>query len=278
MNNLKKTLDEKPSLKICGAFDGLTARLIEQNGFDAVWASGFSISASKCIPDSNVLSAEELLNRVDEMLNSISIPIIVDCDEGYGTLSNSLRLVKRLINRGVQGICIEDNIYPKSNSFMVNVEHNLVKEKDFCKKISSIKCNVPETLLIARTETLIVNELMLEEAIQRGTSYAKSGADLILIHSKYKELYSFKTLIRSWTDETPLVVIPTLAPQISFDSLSKLGFKMVIYSNQILRASIYAIKNTLHSLGNNNVQIPMTDNEIVSMDEIFELTKLNWKI
>lgn len=137
---------------ICGAFDGLTARLVERSGFDGVWASGFCISASKGKPGANVLTIDELVQRVAEMARCVSIPIIVDCDEGYGNIRDTVRLASQLAEVGVEGMCFEDNCFPKLNSFLVDVDRRLVPAQAHCDRIAAVKEGVPEVVVIARTE------------------------------------------------------------------------------------------------------------------------------
>lgn len=270
-NALGEALEHKKTLMVAGAFDGLSARLIQRAGFDAVWASGFCISASKSIPDMSVLTATELLDRVAEMLDSTSIPLIVDCDEGYGHLLSTTRLVKQLHSQGVQSICIEDNLYPKINSFYKASQRSLVSTEAFCEKLRAIKDIAPEVVLIARTEALIAG-LGLEEAVRRGHAYSQSGADLILLHSAYDELSQYKHLISAWSANTPMIVIPTMSIHAKFADFVQLGFKMVIYPNQPLRASVWLMEKALHELRDTG-NPSLISGSMVPMDYIFKLTE-----
>lgn len=273
MPSLRLSLESKPSLIVSGAFDGLSARLVERAGFDAVWASGFAISASMGVPDANIMTASELVRKVSELVDAVTIPVIVDCDEGYGALPSTLRLVKQLARQGVQGICIEDNFYPKINSFLEGPERLLASKEAFSAKIRAVKNCVPDVVLIARTEAIIA-ELGVEEAIERGLHYAELGADCIVLHSKYQTLSQFADLITAWPGVAPLIVIPTLASHVSFADFTKLGFKIVIFANQVFRASLHRMEEVLHTLQHTGI-ISEIEDKMVSMEHVFQLTGLD---
>ena len=125
MNNAVKlrALMKRPgAIKAVGAHDALSARLIERAGFDAIWASGFAISASlKCIPDASFIDSSEQLAVERNIAEAVSIPIIADCDTGYGNALNVMRAVNDRERAGIAAICIEDNVYPKRCSFYAGV-------------------------------------------------------------------------------------------------------------------------------------------------------------
>lgn len=258
-----------------GAFDGLSASLAERAEFDAIWASGFSISASKCLPDCSVMTPADLVSRVSEMTRAVTIPVIVDCDEGYGELSSTMELVGQLANCGAAGVCIEDSQYPKVNSFYGEPARLLLDAASFARKLRTIRKALPRRILIARTESLIAGE-DLNTAVGRGVRYAESGADFVLIHSRYTSLCDFERLARAWTIPVPLVVIPTLAERTSWRDLMSLGFSMVIYANHALRASVLAQEQALSRIRD----LPGTGmiSNLVPMQHIFNLTNLQAKV
>jgi len=273
MDSLRDMLSGNAALMVGGAFDGLSARLVERAGFDAVWASGFSISASLGLPDANVVTATELVDRVELLQDAVLIPVIVDCDEGYGSLRSTLRLVRQLCSRGVQGICIEDSRYPKVNSFVGGVSRALKSKEDFATRIAAIREAVPDMVIIARTEAVIAN-LGLDEAIDRGNSYVENGADIIILHSSYRLLEEFENLARRWAGTAPLAVIPTMARQVRFSDLANLGFRIVIFANQALRASVRTMEEILHTIHSTG-DIAMVEDRLATMDHIFDLTDLH---
>jgi len=144
------------------------------------------------------------------MVDACEIPVIADCDTGFGGPSNVSYLVKKYENAGVAAISIEDKIFPKQNSLLENGKQELLPEKEFVAKIIAGKSakKVQDFMIIARTEALIVGQ-GVKEAIKRANAYEKAGADAILIHSKAKtpeEIFEFCDL---WEGEIPLVVVPT---------------------------------------------------------------------
>ena len=130
---LREALKKPRALKIVGAHDALSARLIEQAGFDGVWASGFAISASlKCIPDASFITASEQLEVERNIAEAVNIPVIADCDTGYGNALNVMRTVNDRERAGIAAICIEDNVYPKRCSFYAGVRRELIPIDEHC--------------------------------------------------------------------------------------------------------------------------------------------------
>ena len=132
---LRKKIQEKSILKIGGAFDAMSAKLVEINKFDAVWAGSFAISATHAVPDASIMTMTEFLQVAKNMVDSCEIPIIADCDTGFGGPSNVSHLVKQYEQAGIAGISIEDKIFPKQNSLLENGKQELLNEKEFVAKI-----------------------------------------------------------------------------------------------------------------------------------------------
>ena len=277
MNNseiLQKSLSQNSILKVGGAFDAMSAKLVENAGFDVVWAGSFAISATHALPDASILTMTEFLHVVRTMVDACQIPIIADCDTGFGGPSNVSHLVKQYEQAGVAGICIEDKIFPKQNSLLENSKQELLSEKEFVAKIiagKESKTN-PAFMIIARTEALIAG-LGVDEAIKRANAYENAGADAILIHSKSntpKEIFEFCNL---WEGKIPIVVVPTSYGNVTINELVEHNIKMVIYANQTLRVAHKAMSTLLKKLKNVNSLDEVTE-EISSMEEIFELQKI----
>ena len=271
---LHELIESKPILKVGGAFDSMSAKLVEINGFDAIWTGSFAISATHALPDASILTMTEFLNVSLNIVESCKIPVIADCDTGFGGPSNVSHTVKKFESAGVAAICIEDKIFPKQNSLLKNGKHKLISEKEFVAKILAAKeaKSNKNFMIIARTEALIA-ELGMNEALQRATAYQNAGADAILIHSKKEtpdEIFEFS---ESWEGEIPLVVVPTTYPTIEIDDLIKNKFKMIIYANQTLRVAYSAINNMLKEI-NDGKRISDIKQEMSSMEDIFELQKM----
>ena len=268
---LRNDLESKSILKVGGAFDAMSAKLVENSGFDAIWAGSFGISATHALPDASILTMTEFLNVASNMEDACDIPIIADCDTGFGGPSNVSHMVKKYEKTGIAAICIEDKTFPKQNSFHENTKQELLPEKDFVAKIIAAKEAKENSnfMIIGRTEALI-SGLGMKEAIKRANAYEKAGADAILIHSKQdspEEIFEFS---ESWGGTLPLVVVPTSFPTVKLDELISHKIKMVIYANQTLRATHAIISKVLEQLKNsasiNDLSIDMT-----SMQEIFQL-------
>ena len=268
---LRKDLESKPILKVGGAFDAMSAKLVENSGFDAIWAGSFGISATHALPDASILTMTEFLNVASNMEDACDIPIIADCDTGFGGPSNVTHMVKKYEKTGVAAVCIEDKTFPKQNSFLENSKQELLPEKEFVAKIIAAKEAKENSnfMIIGRTEALI-SGLGMKEAVKRANAYEKAGADAILIHSKQdspEEIFEFS---ESWGGTLPLVVVPTSFPTVKIDELISHKIKMVIYANQTLRATHAIISKVLEQLKNsasiNDLSIDMT-----SMQEIFQL-------
>ena len=271
---LREKIKEKSILKIGGAFDAMSAKLVEINDFDAVWAGSFAISATHAVPDASIMTMTEFLQVAKNMVDSCDIPIIADCDTGFGGPSNVSYLVKQYEQAGIAGISIEDKIFPKQNSLLENGKQELLSEKEFVAKIIAGKeSKIDEDfMIIARTEALIAG-LGVDEAIKRATAYENAGADAILIHSKSntpKEVFEFCNL---WKGKVPIVVVPTSYGNVTIDELMEHDIKMVIYANQTLRIAHKSMSILLKKLEKAN-SLDEVDEEISSMEEIFELQKM----
>lgn len=273
MEKLRNLLNGNKIVKVAGVHDGLSSKVAEMKGFDAIWASGLGISAVNRVPDASILTMTDYLNSAIVMNESCSLPVIADCDSGFGNIHNVIRMTKRYELSGIAGICIEDKLYPKMNSF-VDTEHSLISIEDFCAKIKAVKITQTnkDFILIARTEALIAKKGQ-EEAYKRAKAYAKSGADAILIHSKANNPSEIIEFVEHWDMNTPIVVVPTKYPQLTYQQLEDMGIKMVIYANHALRASLAAISKTLESIMLNKTSLEI-EREIASVDNVLSLLEV----
>ena len=272
--SLVKLLDNQPIVKVCGAYDAMSAKLVELSGFDAVWAGSFAISAINNVPDASILTMTEFFTAASNMAHACEIPVIADCDTGYGDATNVRYMIKKYEAAGIAGICIEDKTFPKQNSLLEGGNNQLLSEKDFAAKIiaaNEAKQNKAFTV-IARIEALI-SGMGIEQALQRAYAYEKAGADLILIHSKKitpEEIFEFSD---SWKGSAPLVVIPTTYYSVNVDELIEHKIKMVIYANQTLRAAHFALSKLLKQMKNAN-NMSQFQNQMSSMEDIFKLQEM----
>lgn len=271
---LRKKLEGNSIIKVGGAFDVMSAKLVENSGFDAIWSGSFAISATHALPDASILTMTEFFDAASSMSSACEIPIIADCDTGYGGPSNVIHMVKKYENAGISSICIEDKIFPKQNSILENGSNDLISQREFVAKILAAKeaRMDKDFLIMARVEALISGAGM-DEALTRATAYENAGADAILIHSKQKtpdEIFEFTEL---WKGTTPLVVVPTTYDTVKISELVSHNIKMVIYANQTLRTAHMAMKELLQKMIKAE-SISEFDEEMSTMQQIFELQEM----
>ena len=271
---LRKDLESKSILKVGGAFDAMSAKLVEFYGFDAVWAGSFAISATHAVPDASILTMTEFFDAASNMAETCKIPVIADCDTGYGGPSNVSHMVRKYENAGIAAVCIEDKTFPKQNSLLENGQNDLISEKEFVAKIIAAKeaKQNKDFMIIARVEALISGAGM-NEALKRATAYEKAGADAILIHSKKKTPEEVFEFAESWKGNSPVIVIPTTYDSVSLDELISHKIKMVIHANQTLRAAHASMSRILKQMINSN-SLSEVKEEISSMEDIFHLQEM----
>ena len=247
-----RTLLRAPTpLFLMEAHSGLSARIVERAGFQAIWASGLSLSASHAVRDSNELSTTQLLSTLEHMSDAVSVPILFDGDTGFGNYNTARRLVRKLEERRIAGVCFEDKLFPKTNSFVGSETQELADRVEHSNKLRACKeyQRDPDFTVVARLESLIVGS-GLEDALRRAESYVEAGADAILIHSKqstFDEIDEFCRHFRSINRscaEVPLIVVPTKYYTTPTRTILEAGVTNVIWANHTLRASIHAMETS----------------------------------
>jgi len=268
---LRKSLENNEILRIVGAHNGIGAKLIEKNGFDGVWASGLEISTSYALPDASILTMTEFLNATKVINNATSLPVIADCDTGYGNVLNVIHMVKEYETAGIAAVCIEDKKFPKVNSFVPG-RQELAPAEEFVDKIRAAKDTqqTEDFMLFARVEALIAGWSM-EEALKRARMYADAGADGIFIHSKSKTPQEIVDFVEQWDRETPLIICPTKYPSLTFDEIRMLGkVQVVIYANHGVRAQIRAMNEVLSKIHTYGTTFSVEE-DIATIEEVFEI-------
>ena len=270
-NDLLKKLQEKQFVKVCGAFDVMSAKLAETNGFDAVWASGFGISSTRALPDAGIITMTQLLDAVTFMAEACSIPVIADCDTGYGGPNNVAHLVRKFENAGIAGICMEDKTFPKENSLFKDGKQEMIAKKDFVAKLVAAK-NAKrnrEFVIIGRTEALIA-DLGVEEALERATAYEKAGADIIFVHSRKKDPDEIFEFYKRWKGKAPIMAVPTAFPTVTLDELKSRGVGMVVFAHQTTLAAFAAISDVVKQMSKIK-SLDDLETKLASMDDLFKL-------
>lgn len=252
------------------AHNGLSAKIVEEAGFGAIWASGLTTSASLGVRDSNEASWTQVLDVIEFMADATTLPILIDGDTGYGNFNNVRRLVRKLGERNVAGVCIEDKLFPKTNSF-IGEDQPLAEIGEFCGRIKAGKDSQTsdEFVLVARIEALISNRGM-EEALRRAEAYHGAGADAVLIHSKKADAGEIFEFCRRWDNRAPVVIVPTTYYPTPTDLFREAGVSAIIWANHLLRSSIVAMRETARRIYEDQ-SLADVEGRVASVKDIFRL-------
>lgn len=268
---LRALLAEPEPTLVMGAHDGLSARIAAEAGFPALWASGLCMSTALGVRDSDEASWTDLLELVARVVEAADLPVLVDGDTGYGNFNTARRFVTRAERIGAAGVCLEDKVFPKMNSF-VGDGHVLAPVDEFCGKIAACRDALrdPEFVIVARTEALIAGA-GLREAVHRAEAYRLAGADAIFIHSRKPTVEEIAEFARVWAGRLPLMIAPTTYHTTPLAEFAGLGLSGVIWANQSMRAAVTAMKRACHSLREEGpVALEPT---IASLKEVFSLMR-----
>jgi 2,3-dimethylmalate lyase len=232
-----------------GAYDALSARLVEQAGFDVVYMTGFGSTASLIgRPDVGLLTGTEMIDNARRIVAAVDVPVIADADTGYGNAVNVVRTVQGYEQAGVAGIHLEDQVMPKKCGHMSGKAVIGVDEM-----VGKIRAAVaarrdPDLLLIARSDAAAVDGLAA--AITRGRAYADAGADLLFVEAPTSEddiatvaaeLHGVAPLVFNWAEGGR-------TPPLSLDRIAELGFSLVLFPIGTLLAATAGIRALLASL------------------------------
>ena len=252
------------------AHSGLSAKIVEESGFRGVWASGLTISASLGLRDSNEASWTQVMDVLEYMADATKLPILVDGDTGHGNFNNVRRFVRKLCERGVAGVCIEDKLFPKTNSF-IGEEQPLADVDEFCGRIKAGKDSQThdDFTLVARVEALISGRGM-EEALRRAEAYHAAGADAVLIHSKKAEASEIFGFMERWGNRAPVVIVPTMYYATPTELFRQAGVSTIIWANHLLRASLTAMGETARRIHEDQSLIEV-EGRVSSVKDIFRL-------
>ncbi|MEC4802811.1 MAG: phosphoenolpyruvate mutase [Jaaginema sp. PMC 1079.18] len=253
------------------AHNGLSAKIVEEAGFKGIWASGLSISAQWGVRDSNEASWTQILEVLEFMSDVTNIPILLDGDTGYGNFNNMRRLVKKLEQRDIAGVCIEDKQFPKTNSFINGKTQLLAPIDEFCGKIKAAKDaqSNDDFVVIARIEALIAG-WGLSEALKRAEAYAEAGADGLLIHSALAipdEVLAFQ---KAWQNQLPVAIVPTKYYATPTTIFREFGFAIAIWANHLLRAAVTNMQTVAERIYQDQNLLNIED-KIVPVSEVFRL-------
>jgi carboxyvinyl-carboxyphosphonate phosphorylmutase len=246
---LRQLLAAGPPLVAPGAYDALSARLIEQAGFDVVYMTGFGTTASLIArPDVGLLTGAEMVDNARRIVSAVDVPVIADADTGYGNAINVVRTVQLYEQAGVAGIQLEDQVMPKKCGHMSGKA--LIGTDEMVGKLQAAVAarNDPDLVIIARTDAVAVHGL--DEAIARARSFADAGADVLFVEAPTseddiarvaKELSGVAPLVFNWAEGGR-------TPPLSLERIAELGFSLVIYPIGTLLAATAGIRSLLATL------------------------------
>jgi phosphoenolpyruvate phosphomutase len=253
------------------AHNGLSARIVREAGFKGIWASGLSISAQFGVRDNNEASWTQVVDVLEFMADASNLPILLDGDTGYGNFNNMRRLVRKLEQRGIAGVCIEDKQFPKTNSFLNGERQPLADIEEFAGKIAAGKDTQSDAnfCIVARVEALIAGWGM-DEALRRAEAYRLAGADAILIHSKLSKPDEILAFAREWGRRSPLVIVPTKYYSTPTAVFRNAGISTVIWANHLVRSAVSAMQGVAREIFESQTLVNVED-RIASVNEIFRL-------
>ena len=269
---LRRILGRKALVTAMAAHNPLTGLLAEQAGFDAIWASGFELSASLGIPDAGIVSPGDHLEMTRRIVQRTAIPVIADIDTGYGNAVNAHYAVSRYVDAGAAAVVIEDKTFPKDTSLRKGGRQQLVATGEFVGKLRAAldARRDSELIIIARTEALVAGA-GVEEALARARMYQSAGADMILVHSKECRTDELMDFIRQWRLSIPIVIVPTAFPQFGEAEALETGkIRMLIYGNHCVRAAVAGVRNAFARIRADHGAAGVED-VIASVGDIIEL-------
>jgi 2-methylisocitrate lyase-like PEP mutase family enzyme len=256
-SRLRELLQAGRTIVAPGAYDGLSARLVEQAGFPAVYASGGAIARSAGVPDMGLVSPDEIVHRLATMVEVVSVPVIADADTGYGNALNAQRAARAFERAGVAAFHIEDQTFPKKCGHYENKV--LVSMREMAQKLHAVRDALtdPDFIVIARTDAIAVEGF--NAAIDRARAYLDAGADMIFVEAPTsaaqianiaKLLPGYKLINMFQGGKTPLLPVA---------QLEQLGYHIVIIPSDTQRAAIKAMQRVLAAITRDGSAAAMVD-------------------
>ncbi len=228
-----------------GVFDGLSARLVEQAGFPAVYASGGAIARGAGLPDLGLLSMTEVVERVTAIVEAVAVPVIADADTGYGNALNTRRAVRAFARSGVAAIHLEDQDFPKRCGHYD--DKTLIPAEEMAQKLRAARDAAGDDLvLIARTDAIAVEGL--DAAIERVHRYMAAGADIAFVEAPTDEAQIEEIARRLPYPKLINMFQGGKTPLLPAARLGALGYRIVIIPSDLQRAAIFAMQATLEAI------------------------------
>jgi phosphoenolpyruvate phosphomutase len=273
MRTIRDMLVRSDASVLIGVHNALGAKIAEEAGADGLWISSFEVHAAARLPDADILGTQDYVTIVQQIVDRVQVPVLVDGNAGGGNAINTIRLVREFEKAGAQGMCIEDNPFPKRCSFYDGMQEELERASTFAGKINaSIEKRLDEDfVIVARTEALNKG-LGLDVALERSKEYVAAGAEAVLIHHKGSDPEPVLEFAERWyADETvPLVCVPTTYKAVTYGQLNDAGFKLIIFANYGVRSIVKSLRETFGTIMQNR-RLADADDMVVEMDDVFEL-------
>ena len=272
MAALRSLIHDRGLVQVIATHSPLSAILAEQAGFDALWASGFELSAYHGLPDVSLVTMTQHLEMTRAVAARSALPVVADIDTGFGNAVNVVHVIQEYERAGAACVVIEDKVFPKVTSLVDGGRQDLLRIDEFQGKIEAACASRQSEafLIVARVEALIAG-LAQDEALKRAAAYVEAGADMILIHSKQKTPDEIEAFIAAWNGAVPLVLVPTAYPEMTVERVRASGkVGMVIWGNHTVRAAVTAIQSVYRRILADG-GIHEVSKDIVSVTEIFRL-------
>jgi 2-methylisocitrate lyase-like PEP mutase family enzyme len=277
---LKQLFKRDRLLVAPGCFDGLSARLVEEAGFEAAYLSGGAVARSMGIPDIGLVTMSEVIDRAAQVVAAVKIPIIADADTGYGNAVNLVRSVREFERTGVAAIHIEDQITPKRCGHLDGKEVIPLAEMEKKLQAALASRSDPDFLIIARTDARGVHGF--DDAIRRGRAFAELGVDAVFVEAPQSEA-ELEEIPRALPNVPLLVNVfkGGKTPMLPVERLQQMGYRIAIYPSETQRAAIHAMRQALALLKREGTTEKMDDalttfkerDKVVGLDEWQQLEK-----
>lgn len=239
---LKELIDRPGILVVPGAFDAISARLVERAGFEACYMTGGGTAAAvAAIPDTGLLSLTEMATNARYIANAVRIPVLADADTGYGNAINVMRTVQEYERAGLAGLHLEDQVTPKRCGHVAGKECIPVDEMMGKIKAAIAARSDPDFVIVARTDSRA--PLGFEEAVRRGRAYREAGADVIFPEALQSrdEFIEYAKVVHG-----PLLANMTefgKTPQMTAQEFENVGYSIVIFAASAMRVALKAMKD-----------------------------------
>lgn len=255
--NLRRLMEQIPLVKAPGAYDALTAKIVQAQGFPAVYMTGYGTSASNFgFPDLGFLTMTEMVENASRMADAVDIPLIADADTGYGNPMNVVRAVREYEKAGVSAIHLEDQQWPKRCGHMAGKK--VIPPLDMAAKIRAAvdARRNPDFIIIARTDALAVEGM--DHAIERAELYAEAGADILFVEAP-ETREQMEEIPRRLAMKPLLINLAPRTPNLSDAELKEMGYALAIYPGICLAAALTACNEELQRLKETGKQRDFTE-------------------